>query len=70
MTNNKTIGIALCVVGAVLLAIGYRASGAPVDQISDAFTGRYTDRTMMYIMGGIAALICGGVMVARGSKST
>ena len=69
MTNDRIIGIALLAVGVTLLAIGYRSSGAPVDQLSEAFIGRYTDRTMWYIIGGIAAMIGGGLMVLRGSKS-
>src|SRR4051812_11974115 len=51
---NTALGIAIFAVGVVLIAMGYRASGAPIDQISDALTGRYTDRTMWYIIGGVA----------------
>ena len=69
MKNDRIIGITLLVVGAVLLATGYRSSGTAVDQLSDAFLGRYTDRTMWYIVGGIAAMIGGGLMVMRSSKS-
>ncbi len=69
MTNDRIIGITLLAAGAALLAIGYRSSGTPVDQISEAFIGRYTDRTMWYIVGGIAAMIGGGLMAMRGSKS-
>jgi len=68
MDNTKILGIVLCVVGAILLALAYRASGTPLEQISDTFTGRYTDRTMMYGIIGAVALVGGGLLTFRGGK--
>jgi len=55
---------ALCVVaGIVLLALGYRASTAPLEQVSEAITGRFTDRTTwLFVAGGAAVL--GGLFLA------
>ncbi|WP_291295084.1 DUF3185 family protein [Elioraea sp.] len=55
---------ALCVVaGIVLLALGYRASTAPLEQVSEAITGRFTDRTTwLFVLGGAAVL--GGLFLA------
>lgn len=69
MSKNKMIGITLCVIGAILLAFAYRASGTPLEQLSDTFTGRYTDRTMMYFIGGIGALVGGALLAFRGGKA-
>ena len=68
--NPKTmLGVTIFIVGAILLGLGYRASGAPVDQLSDALTGRYTDRTMWYIIAGVAAVFGGGLLAVIGSRS-
>ncbi len=69
MNNSNVLGITLCVVGAVLLALAYRASNTPVEQLADALTGSYTNRTMWYLIGGIAAVVGGGLLVMRGRRS-
>jgi len=68
MNNTSIIGIVVCVIGAILLALAYRASGTPLEQLSDTFTGRYTDRTMLYAIIGVGALVGGGLMAFRGGK--
>jgi len=68
MNNSKILGIVLCVVGAILLALAYRASGTPLEQLSDTFTGRYTDRTMLYVIAGIGALVGGALLFLRDVK--
>jgi len=56
--NKKLIGIILLVVGCVLLFFGFNATGTPTEQISEALTGRYSDRTMIYlIVGGVATAL-------------
>ncbi len=69
MDKTKIIGITLIATGIMLLAFSYRASGAPVDQISEAFTGRYTDRTMWYIILGIGSMIGGGLMTVLARRA-
>ena len=49
--------------GVVLLVIGMNSSHSIADQFSNAFTGRFTDNTTWYIVGGIAAGIVGLAMV-------
>ncbi|WP_144184145.1 DUF3185 family protein [Elioraea rosea] len=63
MTPARIAG-ALCVVaGIVLLILGYRASTAPLEQVSEAVTGRFTDRTTwLFILGGAGVL--GGLFLA------
>jgi drug/metabolite transporter (DMT)-like permease len=68
MNNTTIVGITLCVIGAILLALAYRASGTPLEQLSDTFTGRYTDRTMLYVIAGVGAVVGGGLLFAKGSK--
>lgn len=69
MSPSQMFGIAALVLGAVLLIIGYNASGAPIDQISNIFTGRYTDRTMWYLIAGAVALVTGVLLTLFGRRA-
>lgn len=65
MSQNKLIGIVLLVVGAAGLFFGINAANAPAGEISEALTGSYSDRTMMYLVGGAIAAIAGAVMLSK-----
>jgi len=66
MNTQGVIGIVLIVVGVILLIVGINASDSISDQVSEAFTGRFTDKTMWYILGGIAMSVLGVVLLAVG----
>lgn len=56
--NRRLIGIILLVVGCILLIMGFNATEAPTEQISETFTGKYSDKTVAYfIIGGISAAV-------------
>ncbi len=57
MSQQRIIGIVLIVVGVVVLMFGLNAKDSLGDQVSEAVTGRFTDRTMWYIIGGIALIV-------------
>ena len=65
MGNRKVIAIVLLVLGAILLYFGFNASQAPVEEIGEALTGRYSDSTMLYLVGGGVAAIAGLVMLLK-----
>jgi hypothetical protein len=65
MNNNKIIGIILLVVGVIALYFGINATNAPVEEMSEALTGQYSDQTMLYLIGGAVAGIAGLVMLFR-----
>ena len=67
--NTTILGVAVLVIGAVLLGFGYHFSQAPVDQISNSLTGRFTDNTMWYIAVGVAMMIGGGLLAASGKRT-
>ena len=69
MSQNQIIGIVLVVVGVVLLIFGMNASNSAADQISETFTGRFTEATMWYIIGGIVLGVIGLLMLFRGKGS-
>jgi drug/metabolite transporter (DMT)-like permease len=68
MATNKIIGVVLIVVGALLLYFGYQASDAPLEQVRETVTGDYSDRTMLYLIGGAAAAVAGVLLTLLGKR--
>jgi hypothetical protein len=66
MTQTNIIGLVVLVAGAVLLFFAWRASQAPVDQMSEALTGRFTGNTMWYLLGGVVGVVAGAGLLYRG----
>ncbi|TVQ34785.1 MAG: DUF3185 family protein [Geminicoccaceae bacterium] len=66
MSMSRIAGIALLAVGVVLLFFGYQASQAPVEQVAETLTGRFTESTMLYVVLGVAAVVVGGLLTLRG----
>ncbi len=58
------------IVGAVLFAIGvflvfaYQASNAPIERLSDALLGHYSNQTIWYFVLGVG----GGLLFALGRR--
>ena len=69
MKSSQLFGIVIFAVGIVLLYSAYNASNAPVDQITNAVTGRFTSQTMWYLVGGIAAALGGGLLFLVGRRA-
>lgn len=67
---NKGIGIALLVVGIVLIVFGFNASNSVSSDVSRTFTGSPTNKALWMLVGGAAAAIVGAVMTFRGSKAS
>lgn len=65
MNQNKAIGIALLVGGAIALYFGFNAANAPMEELAESLTGKYSDSTMMYFIGGGAAVVVGLFMLGR-----
>lgn len=65
---SRPVGAAILVLGVVLLVFAFNASNAPVDQIANSLTGRYTDQTMMYLLSGIAAAVIGAGPLFSGRR--
>lgn len=62
MTPQRILGIVFLVIGVVLLIIGLNASDSVADQISETFTGKFTDSTTWYILGGIGLAVVGAIV--------
>jgi hypothetical protein len=62
---NKAIGLALLVVGIVLIVYGVDASNSAGSAISRTFNGAPTNKTLWLLLGGIAAAIVGAVLTFK-----
>jgi hypothetical protein len=67
MTIAKLIGIGLLVLGLILLYFGFNATNSPAEELGEAFTGKYSNETMTYLIGGGVAVAVGLFMVTKRS---
>jgi len=65
MNLFRVFGIAILVVGAILIVFGIRSTDKVSEKVVEGVTGHYTDTTMWYIIGGIALVIVGGGLIVR-----
>lgn len=66
MKDTKLIGIVLLVVGVILLYFGWQSSESIGDQLTESLTGRFTEETMFFIIGGAIAAVVGLYLTLRG----
>lgn len=66
MKDTKLAGIVLLVVGVILLYFGWQSSESLGDQLTETMTGRFTDETMFFIIGGAIAVVVGLYLSVRG----
>lgn len=67
MTQTNILGVVALVVGIVLLVFAWRGSNAPMDQMTEALTGRFSNTTMWYLLGGVVAVVAGAALLYRGA---
>jgi len=68
MVSTKLAGLVLLVVGGILLFFGYNASGTALESVTETVTGRFTDETTMYLIGGAACAVLGAGLLIFGKK--
>lgn len=61
---NKIFGLVALVVGVALLLIGVNATNSVADTVKESLTGRFTEATTWYLLGGLAAAIFGAALLA------
>jgi len=69
MSPQRIAGIVLLAVGLFLLIMGINATDSIADQVSETFTGRFTETTTWYIIGGIACSLVGLALVFFGVRT-
>jgi drug/metabolite transporter (DMT)-like permease len=65
---SRIVGIALVVVGAILLYFGYEASQSIAEDVRRELTGTFSDETTRYFVGGGAAIVLGLLLGIFGVK--
>ena len=68
MTTTRLAALVLIVVGGGLLYFGFSASGSAFESITETVTGRYSDRTTMYLVGGAVCAVVGASLLLFGKK--
>jgi hypothetical protein len=63
--SSKMIGLALLVVGVILLIFGINASDAFGSEVKEVFTGTPTDKSIWLIVGGALLGVLGLVALSR-----
>ena len=66
MNITRGIGLVLLILGAVLLYFGLQSTDSLGEKVVEGVTGRYSDGTMGYLIGGGAAGVLGLVLLVFG----
>jgi LPXTG-motif cell wall-anchored protein len=67
-TMQSIVGIALLVVGVVLIVFGMQASASLGSRLSELFTGAPSDRTIWLLLAGVAAALLGIGLLLTGRR--
>jgi len=68
--STRILGLGFVIVGSILVLFGIDASHSVVDSVKQDLTGRFTDKTMWYLIGGIALVVWGAALALRGGRGT
>jgi hypothetical protein len=68
MSTQTIAGIALLVIGLGLLYFGWQSTEGLGEQAHEMVTGRYTDETTWYLIGGAALAVIGALLAVFGAK--
>lgn len=68
MLISKLAGLVLIVVGGILLYFGYSATESALETVTETVTGRFSDTTTMYLVGGAACAVVGVGLLLFGKK--
>jgi LPXTG-motif cell wall-anchored protein len=67
---QSVVGIALLVVGVVLMIFGMQASASVGSRLSELLTGAPSDRTIWLLVAGVAAAMLGLGLLLVGRRRT
>lgn len=65
----RALGFVILVIGVVFLVVGLNATLSLTEKVVEGVSGRYSDNTTWYIIGGILLILGGGTIVfLRGNE--
>ncbi len=65
---KNIVGLAIFALGIVLLIFGFNEARSFTSEVSRAFTGNPTDRSMWLVVGGALAVISGLALAIKGGR--
>lgn len=66
MSIQRLLGLAVFVVGIILLVVGIHSTNSIGEKVANEFQGHYSSTTMWYIIGGSVLIVIGaGLAFAR-----
>lgn len=68
MSTARLAAIVLLVVGGILLYFGYTSTQSAVESVTETVTGRFSDQTTWYLVGGAACAAIGALVLLFGKK--
>jgi len=68
MGVSKLLGLVLLVGGVIALFFGFNATESLGEQVVEGVTGKFTDNTMLYLVGGSVSAAAGLALLIFGKK--
>lgn len=68
MGMQRILGAALLIAGAILLYFGLQSTDTVSEKLVEGFTGRYSDGTMAYLVGGAVSGVLGLGLLLFGKR--
>ena len=68
MHLSRIVGIGLLVAGVILLFMGWNASESLTEDLHETLTGRFTEETRTYLIGGGVAAAVGIALLVFGVR--
>lgn len=65
---SRIVGIGLIVAGVILLFMGWNASESLTEDVHETLTGRFTEETSTYLIGGGVAAAVGVALLVFGVR--
>lgn len=69
MKSIQILGAVIFALGLLALYFGNHASNAPLEELSNSLTGRFSDQTMWYFAIGTVASIGGALLALFGNRT-
>jgi hypothetical protein len=68
MSSQRILGLVMLVAGVVLFLFGLNATDAVTEEVREGLTGKFSDKTTWYIIGGAALAVVGFMLSAVGGR--